>query len=193
MSLDPTLPQLQRLSLSFHAPEDRILLTGSDQHGKEHAYLITRRLLIRLLPKLLEWLANQGQAPAHLNEGQRDELNRMRHWQSVRQQEQQAAATPAPASAVAPTPAASAPPSAPLLVRQVAFTYLKQSLLVSLIEEKDGPVCAMVKLQATQAHWLVNRLRRFGEVAQWDIPSTSIGWLHDELDTQGAPASIILH
>ncbi len=193
MSLDPSLPQLQRLSLAFHAPEDRILLTGTDQYAAPHAYLITRRLLIRLLPKLLEWLADQGQAPAHLNEGLRDELNRMQHWQSVRQQEQQAAAKPAPASAAQPAAEAAVAEAAPLLLRQIAFTYLKQALLVSLIDEKDGPVRACVKLQPTQAHWLVNRLRRFGEVAQWDIPASSIGWLHDEVDTQGAPASIILH
>jgi hypothetical protein len=58
--------ELRRLTSEYVEFEDRIRLTGEGEDGQRVILWLTRRLLDRLVPYLVDWLERKGRAP--LNE-----------------------------------------------------------------------------------------------------------------------------
>jgi hypothetical protein len=55
--------ELRRLTSEYVDFEDRIRLTGELEEGQRVTLWLTRRLLDRLVPYLVDWLERKGQAP----------------------------------------------------------------------------------------------------------------------------------
>ena len=59
------VPELQRLTTTYDAIQDRIRLTGEADAGGRVVLWLTQRLLNRLVAYLSQWLEQQGGAQAH--------------------------------------------------------------------------------------------------------------------------------
>ena len=55
--------QLQRITTQYDPAEDRIRLTGTDEHGQTHLLWLTQRLLNRLVPNLCNGLEKKSDRP----------------------------------------------------------------------------------------------------------------------------------
>lgn len=63
-SLEKPVEIMQRVTTRYHLDEDRLSLTGELASGNCRLWL-TARLFRRLLPRLIEWLAEQGAQVPH--------------------------------------------------------------------------------------------------------------------------------
>lgn len=54
------MSELKRITLEYSAHEDRMRLTGARASGEREAIWLTRRLLERLIPVLVDWIEQEG-------------------------------------------------------------------------------------------------------------------------------------
>lgn len=79
------VPSLHQIQLSYVPEEDRLLLRVSTREHQELRFWLTRRLVARLWPLLVDQLAARADAGAHADPEARRSLLEFRHEAAVQQ------------------------------------------------------------------------------------------------------------
>lgn len=165
------MSQLSRVTTQYVETEDRLRLTGSAAAGEVQTVWLTQRLLLRLLPVLLQWLEGHGA----------DTLQ-AEVMQSFAQQAAQAELTPqAPVRADAGAPA--------WLAMTVDVTRTQQAVGLTF-RGADGEQTTVKMVPKELRQWLAIVHDAYGK-AQW-VPDVWPIWV-SERTLPAKPPTALLH
>jgi len=141
---------------TLYAPvQDRIRLAVADAQGERRVYWLTRRMLLRLAPALLEGLDEQIDAPAEVEPEQLEVANVYAQLQ--------ARLTQKPAK---PVLADEATPEA--LLHEVSVTRMPRGGKLLTLRARDMDAAAM-ELHATAVRQWLEVLKRESDQAEWHL------------------------
>jgi hypothetical protein len=157
---------LEKLTVTYSSREDRLCMSAATHGGDTYVFWLTQRFGRVLLPRLIEWVENQGEGllQPNLNErsSQRASLGPINAKQAAKQQAQ-AQMQQRPSQPVQP-----AKDSLEQLLHSVDLKQLKQHLLLIIPLKESGNKVGVQFSQTALSQWLGIVYRAYVE-AQWPL------------------------
>ncbi len=171
---------LQKITSEYSETEDRLQLTGEDENGRSITLCLTQRLLLRLIPHLLDWLANQTTVSSQDASTGEQAQNFMQGFA------QQAAA----AELAGETPVQASATDTVCLVREVDVTKIGLDAVV-LVFKTEGKEQAGLNLQAQQVRQWLAIVHSQWLRAEWSLGIWPSWMTESEANTRPHPESPI--
>ena len=143
-SPESAVPRLARLSLEYCIEQDRLLLSGEDEHGKTMKFWFTARLLAKLIPHLTQ---RQGALAARLGHDGPDS------YRATTQRDGAAAVVCNPSSSET-------------LITSIEVTGAVRQVVL-MFKDSSGAEKASLTLSAGTLEKWIQGLRQCFEQAQW--------------------------
>jgi hypothetical protein len=166
---------LQKITTQYIESEDRIRVSGELAAGQQVVLWFSQRLMVRLLPALLQWLEKQVDVDV------RPELYQtLAQAAAVRAMEPQA-------------PVEAEPASQSWLVQAVDITPVESALLLVFRSAATDQHSTALQLQARPLRQWLNGLVEQFQKAQWPLTAWPQWLLESRQSPSGLKATTILH
>ncbi|MBS4097578.1 MAG: hypothetical protein KGZ83_12170 [Sulfuricella sp.] len=181
---------IHNITFSYHAAEDRIILSCTLVDQEKATLLLTRRMAGPILERLAQLLVDSSKSVATLPSEMREEVMMVEHARALaRVAEQVSTSEPVPELA------------GETLLR------VNGNLITRVDIHPDGERCSLLffcdgndsvltglTLNRAQLHWFADATDRFAQRGGWVLQAAQRNWLaKKDADAAGAPQAAMLH
>ena len=183
LAVHASAPLLERLTTRYSSTEDRMRVAGALPDGQPVVLWMTQRLLLRLLPRLFQWLETHGVGPSSLVEAATPAL----YCDAIQSFAQQAAL-----QQLVPQPPVHTPAQTPqALVESVSVGQSPACVHLVLKDAADSLHVGLALGAQPLRQWLAILCRQWLE-AQWPMDVWP-AWLQETVLQSGHDAAGITH